>query len=359
LVEDFGATVLLASATQPEFWSLAQLQDLPARRIVDDPTALFERLRRVNYEWLRGPGVTWDSLAEKVVAEPQVLTVVNTTRNAASLHRLLEKRSADHVLHLSRRMTAGHRRQTIGHIKGLLKRGMPVQAVSTSLVEAGVDFDFGAVFREETLPESMQQAAGRCNRENLLPRPGKVVIFRIHEDRPRRRRPKREADVTYEVALATAQLYFGPEAHQSDPDDLEALTSYYLGRYAQQQADGQGMGTDIDEHRSRLNFQTVAEMFQMIDDDSVPVIAVHKEKDRTRIEAAAAVVRRGWGPVREAFRLLQEHTARLPHYEADEALHSGLAESVLGRSLLMWRGHYHPLRGLDPAEPEKRSDYTV
>ena len=45
LVAHFGATVLLASATQPDFWELSPFRDLPATEIMPDPPALVERPR--------------------------------------------------------------------------------------------------------------------------------------------------------------------------------------------------------------------------------------------------------------------------------------------------------------------------
>ncbi|GAB2872981.1 CRISPR-associated helicase/endonuclease Cas3 [Streptomyces mayteni] len=359
LVEDFGATVVLASATQPEFWSLAQLDGLPARRIVEDPATLFEQSRRVTYEWLRGPEVTWERVADEATTSRQALTVVNTTRSAAALHQLLETRAAGAVLHLSTRMTAGHRRATIARIRELLDENEPLQVASTSLVEAGVDLSFPLALREENLPESMQQAAGRCNREGL-PQKGRVVLFRIHEEQQRARRGRGPAAITLEAGLAAARSYFGPEEGQRDPDDLQALAAYYVERYAQQLADGSGMGSEIDEQRVRLNFESVAAAFQMIDDTlGVPVIAVHEEKHRVEVEAAVAVLRSGFGSLRETLRMLQPYIARLPRWEAEAARRVGLAEPVLGDGLLLWCGSYHPLRGIDPIEKENRSEFTV
>ncbi|MFC9081317.1 hypothetical protein ACFTY7_30800 [Streptomyces sp. NPDC057062] len=42
LVDHFGATVVLASATQPDFWSLAKLDGVPRRGMVQDVQGLFD-----------------------------------------------------------------------------------------------------------------------------------------------------------------------------------------------------------------------------------------------------------------------------------------------------------------------------
>jgi CRISPR-associated endonuclease/helicase Cas3 len=149
LVEHFGVTVVLASATQPEFWSLPELKDVPRRMVVSDTTTLFEQLRRVRYEWHLGEDVTWDGMAEEIASNggPQVLSIVNTTKDAARLHRQLKERVSGKVVHLSTRMTGGHRREVIAGIRTDLKAGNPVQVVSTSLIEAGVDVDFPRVYR--------------------------------------------------------------------------------------------------------------------------------------------------------------------------------------------------------------------
>ena len=61
-----------------------------------------------------------------------------------------------------------HRRRAIAEIKRRLKENLPCRVISTSLIEAGVDLDFPAVFRELAGIDSIIQAAGRCNIKHLI-----------------------------------------------------------------------------------------------------------------------------------------------------------------------------------------------
>ncbi|MDG4856810.1 CRISPR-associated endonuclease Cas3'' [Streptomyces sp. T-3] len=354
LVDHFGVTVVLASATQPSFWNLPTWEGLERRAIVEDPGGLFDEVRRVAYEWRTGPEVTLASVAEEAASHPQALTVVGTTKDAAHVHRRIEldAEPGQMALHLSTRMTAGHRREVIAQVKQLLENGDPVQVVSTSLIEAGVDLDFPRVYRAWAPAESMQQAAGRCNRDGRLPGLGTVVLFQAVDARQPR-------STSYRAAMDATEEYFGEDL--ADPDDLAALERYYPLRYALQQGTSDsGLGAEIEELRSSLNFPEVARNFQMIEDKlSTPVVVIRCEDDRAQIGAALADLKAPHttcGP--EALRSLQQHTASLPRWEAEQALRVGLAEPVTG-DLLLWLGAYHEQRGLDPEAPEDRDAFNL
>ncbi|NJP64802.1 CRISPR-associated endonuclease Cas3'' [Streptomyces spiramenti] len=369
LVDHFGATVVFASATQPEFWSLRELAGTSRLEMVQDVEELFERLRRVEYVWRLEEGLTWDVLAGDILQEPerQVLAVVNTTVDAARLHRAVSEAVADDpgvgsaggvegglllVLHLSTRMTAGHRREVIAQVKKRLLEGLPTVVVSTSLIEAGVDLDFPCVYRAMAPAESLQQAAGRSNREGRRDR-GRVVIVRPADGGA-------PQDKAYVAACDATGMFFGPDL--SDPDDLAALTRYYQDRYSAQGSDGHAFGEPIQALRRNLDFPKVAEAFQMIETDhTTPVVYLRDsvdDADRERTRQDIDRLRRGLPCGPGALRRLQPHTASLPRHEAAAAVDAGLASPITG-DLVEWLGHYDEHRGLDRDQPEDRHQYLV
>ncbi|MET9016253.1 hypothetical protein ABZX74_35990 [Streptomyces olivaceoviridis] len=273
----------------------------------------------MEYKWRTGQDVTLQSIAREAATHPQVLTVVGTTRDAARFHRHLQTASAQGpVLHLSTRMTGAHRREVIAQIRELLGRAEPVQVVSTSLIEAGVDVDFPRVYRAWAPPESLQKAAGRCNRDGRLPS-GTVIVFDPADGgRPR--------SAEYRTAVQAGEQFFGPRPLAA-PDDLDALHHYYQRRYAYQQGGDPeaGLGAHIQKLRHALDFPQVDREFQMIEDQrNVPVVVIRDERDREQIEEAVAQLTdplRPCGP--EVLRSLQQHTASLSKREADAALGAG------------------------------------
>ena len=177
LISHFGATVVLSSATQPDFWYLSPWRDLPAADIIAEPAVLMSRLRRVDFEWRLDPEQDLAGLATEAAVSGQVMVVVNTTADARTVFDTWRGTvPAGVAWHLSTRMCAAHRRRVLAAVRGRLDAGQPVLLVSTQLIEAGVDIDFPVVHRVIAPADSLLQAAGRANREGKLPGMGKVIV---------------------------------------------------------------------------------------------------------------------------------------------------------------------------------------
>ncbi len=172
LVAHYQVTVVLCTATQPALDS--EHAGVPAiadfREIVPNSERLFTALKRVEYHWpLNDTSLSWDEVAALIRTEQQALAIVNTRKDAAALFAAL---SEDDAFFLSTWLCGAHRRLVLERIRQRLLEGVPCHLVSTQLIEAGVDIDFPLVLRALGPLDSIVQAAGRCNRNGLLPLQG-------------------------------------------------------------------------------------------------------------------------------------------------------------------------------------------
>ncbi|GAA0591716.1 CRISPR-associated helicase/endonuclease Cas3 [Kutzneria viridogrisea] len=365
LVEHFRVTVVLTSATQPAFETLGVWRSLRRRPVclVEDPAALFTALRRVDYRWSISPRPQLEEVAGQAAEQDQALVVVNTVDQARRFLRLLDATGAGHVWHLSTRMCQAHRRDVLARIRAALAEGDPIQVVSTQLIEAGVDVDFPTVFRALAPAESLQQAAGRANREGRRPEGGQVVVFDA-------------ADTTipafYRTAVGICRVHFGPGVDKADPDNVDALDSYYRHLYQAIDLDHAERGRTIQDNRARLRFQAVADgplrdggagagrdaalAFRMLDDDTVPVV-VTGYRDTDHVTGLLDQIRATHGARRDLFRALQPYLVSLPrHLVTDPAL-AALCRPVVGEhgGLLEWCGDYDQRLGIDEGQIGKDS----
>ncbi len=307
LTEHFGTTVVLCTATQPAFETLPPLRDLAARGLIRDMAADSQRhaavFRRVVYRWRLDPRPTLDQIAREAAGQDQVLVIVNTTRDAALVHRVMQDAGCEDVMHLSTRMAAAHRARVLTDIRDQLARGVPTRVVSTQLVEAGVDVDFPVVYRAWAPAEALCQAAGRANREGRLAE-GAVIIFDPADG---------GAPPGYATAAEVARQHFGPGL--ADPDDPEALAHYYRDRYLAKGVDGEAGGADIEQYRARLDFPEVARRFRMIEDFGMSIVVRYElgGDSGERLDALIRQVRKADGRAGKALRDLQPWMATLPH----------------------------------------------
>lgn len=352
----FNTSVLLASATQPAFWDLTAFRTLPGRSVVPDPQRYYDALSRVTYRWL-GHKPTFAELAPEIARERQVLAIVNTTANAAELHGLVAAERPSElgpVVHLSTRMVGLHRRDALAQIEELLTARRPVAVVATQLVEAGVDLDFPVVYRALAPADSLQQAAGRANRNGTLREGGRVIVFEPADGgQPR--------DVFYQAALEPTRHHFGED--KSDPDNIDALAAYYSDRYQLQGLTSQNDGRPrpshpaaaIDRLREDLNFPEVADRFDFFAGavtQQVVVTTYGKDPDRRRVRAAIKHLREAEKPGRWALRELQPFIATITRGIASRALKEEKAKPLFG-DLLEWLGPYDDQRGVQlQEEPE-------
>jgi CRISPR-associated helicase Cas3/CRISPR-associated endonuclease Cas3-HD len=186
LVAQYGCSAVLASATQSALDGYFEDKPSPLQltEINRDPETMYNALRR-NVILHEDKPLSDDALTERLGVWKRVLCIVNTRRHAQTLFERLRKAEPEGTFHLSTTMIPLHRKAAVTAIRERLKERLPCRVVSTSLVEAGVDLDFDAVYRETAGLDSIVQAGGRCNREgNRPPEDSQVIVFQSEEGNP-------------------------------------------------------------------------------------------------------------------------------------------------------------------------------
>lgn len=176
LIEHCGSTVILCTATQPILDKVdakkgaIRLKD--DSELMPDVKRLFDDLKRVEVKNRRKPG-GWTMGEIAALAEEEArsvgscLVIVNTKKSAQTIYRLCKELTATPVYHLSTSMCPAHRKAILAEVRERLAKQEPTLCISTQLIEAGVDVDFGAVIRFTAGLDSIAQAAGRCNRNGI------------------------------------------------------------------------------------------------------------------------------------------------------------------------------------------------
>lgn len=174
LTQCCDASVVLCTATQPLLGNVDKekgcLSLSLSNEIVHDTQKLFSDLKRVKIVDKTKYSGEWcdEEIVElangSINSSGSCLIIVNTKRKAKTIFEQCQKNiSIKNIYHLSTNMCAAHRLEILEDIKNKLDRE-PVLCVSTQLIEAGVDIDFGSVIRSIAGLDSIAQAAGRCNR---------------------------------------------------------------------------------------------------------------------------------------------------------------------------------------------------
>jgi CRISPR-associated endonuclease/helicase Cas3 len=299
LVDALGVSVVVCTATQPvlDRVSLGLPSGLPALRpIVPAALRAYERLRRVRVTWPETDAVTtYEELASRVAERADALAIVHRRADARRLTELVDAElGTQGTIHLSAMMCGAHRAAVLAEIRRARSEGEPLHVVATQLVEAGVDLDFPVVFRAMAGLDALAQAAGRCNREGLLDDLGELVVYFAETAPPQGiLRTAHDQAVSLLRERGTIDL-FAPETFETYFRRLYRLVATNAKRSAEIQAAREG-------HQ----FEQVATLFRMIDEDLLPVVVPYGEAAALLARLAAA------GPSRSTLRALQRYVVQM------------------------------------------------
>jgi CRISPR-associated endonuclease/helicase Cas3 len=349
LVEHYGVTLVLCTATQPALTDLRRFDgrgDVPglplATEIVDDRDRLYAALERVQVHWpddLLAPAVVTD-LAARLAREDCVLAIVATRAAAVELVHAIDRETGDHeTVHLSASMCGAHRSAVIAQVRDRLKARQdgrdprPLRVVSTTLVEAGVDVDFPVVYRALAGLDSIAQAAGRCNREGRMLR-GHVHVFVAPIPRP--------LTTVARGAESTRSVLATQPANVLAPASFE---NYFRRFYGQLDLDAKQISSRLKEGAVTLEiaFRSVADDFRLVEDEAVVSVIVPYAG---LSEAMLDMLQHGRVD-RWLMRKAQRYMVNVRRDVAQRWLASGdIDEPVSGIHVLRTDTLYHPRLGL-------------
>ena len=280
LVYNYHSTVVLCTATQPSLQSFFPPQ-LNAAEICPRVQEQYDFFRRTVF---RNVGeIAEAELTEQLKEHTQVLCILNSTKGVQRIFGMLQEEEGTY--HLSTFMYPRHRKKLLTIIRDRLDKGLPCRLIATSLVEAGVDFDFPSVFRELAGVDSMIQAAGRCNREGMRQKETCVTtIFTL--DKAEENHIPQSLKLPVSVSGQVAEKY-------DDIASLEAIADYFsrLYHFRGEGLDAKNIVGQMEEGRRSLlfPFATVAKQFRLIENDTATILIDREPEARILAER----IRRG------------------------------------------------------------------
>jgi CRISPR-associated endonuclease/helicase Cas3 len=237
-------------------------------------------------------------------------------------------------------MCPAHRKQKLKEILQLLQSDKTCRVVSTSVMEAGIDVDFPVGYRAIAGLDSINQAAGRVNR-NMRNTMGEVFIF--EPDSEFIRRTPRYIAQGIEVTRSVLRDY------GSKPISIAAIDTYFERLYALKEPrdfdykDILG-GFHIDQRNQPVfNFADVAGKFRVIEDITETVIIPFGEEARRLIKELEFTQY----PL-STLRKLQPYTVSIYAGELEALRAKGVIKTIADAYAVLneAENYYHPQTGL-------------
>jgi CRISPR-associated endonuclease/helicase Cas3 len=328
LVQEHGATIILSTATMPNYSSLGidPLEALPQNKVDE----YFRLTKRVDYIWRQDP-LSWNDMALEIQASQKssTLIVVNTINAANDVYQVMSSLNGYEVYKYTANMSPAHRSVVLVSIKAAVERsklgGLPVIICATSAIETGVDLDCDQGYRELAGLESIVQFAGRVNR-NLAKDSCPVFIFTTVQNYPQP--PGSDSRVTHtKWAMALGSDLHSPEVLE----EYSQLLFQNLATFSESSKTYDYLG-----NLGKLKWQEVSNEWEMIA-PTTPVLV------NPRLWDAETEVVEEFDQAIESidYRVIQRHCVGLHKRRYDVAKDSKLVSDSSIQGLKEWVGDYY------------------
>jgi CRISPR-associated endonuclease Cas3-HD len=367
LTEQYGATVIAMTATQPQLFDEATERGEDVTELVNDPDVYFEATERVQYELdasteryietqeapksyadagtelltavdsgastlavcntIDSTRALFDELTDNADSLPSVgdiyadeLRTVETTADIdpKTLASRIEERNDQSVLHLSTRLRPVDRLNLIETAKELTDDGHGLITVSTQLIEAGVDISFDRVYRDLAPIDSIVQAAGRCNR-SFEREQGRVIVWWLDVPEEQQKTPAEAVYNRGATLLPVAAETLDAVREEDEPLSetavaRTAVTKYYKTLHTDRNVGKQEYADFVDDARG----DKLKELSLIDQRNAVDIIICRTKDERDQVEQ----VREAWSQyefdsVRQLMDELKETRVSIPIYHGE------------------------------------------
>lgn len=278
--EYFNTYFIFVTATQPLIFDP---ENGEITELVKNKDKYFRAFDRVKLEINLNP-MNLDEFKEiiesKVKENPDkdFLFVFNTIKSSLNIFKHLKdlKLENSDYYYLSTNIIPKERLNRIKEIKKKSEKRKII--VSTQLIEAGVDIDVDIVYRDFSTIDSINQVAGRCNRNSSKKHRGQVNIVILKDERKEFHRYIYSSfliDKTKEVLKeAPSEIY---------EKDLLLLNNNYFRKVKDTSSEDESK--ELLSYINELKFKTLTSDFRLIDDKAgYEKIDVFIEKDEEAVE---------------------------------------------------------------------------
>ena len=262
VTQELNSYLVFVTATEPLIFERQEVQPLV------DRDYYFEKMDRVVMEAKLDKEQTIEEFVDCLALEygKSYLFILNTINSAKLFYERFTDKIGEEAAFLSTHVTPFERLKRINE----MRTGKVKFAVSTQLVEAGVDIDFDVVYRDLAPLDAINQAAGRCNRNwSGEGEKGKIIIISLKDEN------RLYAHYIYDVVLleiTKSILLKKREIRESE--FLEIINDYYMQVQEKKSSDASRLLLEavskmkydsVDETACIKDFRLISQEYQKID----------------------------------------------------------------------------------------------
>lgn len=263
LAEKFNVYFVLITATQPLFFNEKAKE---VKSLLKNKGKYFDGLNRVELI-LNLKSICLNDfkeiLGKDLIDNPykDFLIVLNTINSSQEIFNFIKELNLENTeyYYLTADVIPKVRLERIKDSKKESRKRKII--ISTQLIEAGVDLDVDIVYRDFAPLDSINQVAGRCNR-NFRNKKGLVKIFTLKQEEEKREYCKYIYDSF--VISKTKEAFEEMRNKKVEEKDFLSLNNFYFDKISKGKADDKS--TEVLEEVKRLNFEEISK-FKLIEED--------------------------------------------------------------------------------------------